>query len=217
MRLRTRIGAGFAAAMVIVLAIAAMSWVGATDLLATTHAADRANAVLRALDDVQADLTDIEDGSRGYLLTGIPEFLEPFERGRKLLLTDLDQLAVRLGTDDTAQAALGDLRAVAHRRLDNAAALVEGRRRGEFNASAGVVESRIGKQLMDQARATLVELRQRENQSLTTQSAQARRRARIALALIFASTCGMLLLVLGATLLLTRAITKPLGELARAA
>ena len=217
MKLRTRIGAGFAAALAIVLAIAAMSWVGAADLIATTHAADRANVTIRAIDEVRADLDEVETGARGYVITGADDFLDPFERGRAELAGDLAVLGAQLERDPEQTVAFARLQDLAQRKLAHSATTVELRRRMGAGGAALVVSSGAGKEIMDQARAVITELRAHEDRLLAARVAQARHRASIGLLLIAASAGGMLLLVLAATLLLTRSITRPLGELAVAA
>src|SRR4051794_9132311 len=42
----------------------------------------RAERILSRSNAAERDLVDVETGLRGYLLTGEPRFLEPYERGR---------------------------------------------------------------------------------------------------------------------------------------
>lgn len=217
MKLRNRIGAGFAAALAVVLAIAAMSWAGAADLVATTRASDRASAVVRAIDDVRADLEDIETGARGYIITGARDFLEPFDRGRADLDGDLAALRAQLAGDPAQATPFARLQELARRKLAHSESSVWLRQSSGFDSASLLVSSRAGKKIMDQARVALADLREHEDRLLAIRVAQARHRARIGLLLIGASASGMLLLVLVATLLLTRSITRPLGELAAAA
>ncbi|HEX6836074.1 MAG TPA: CHASE3 domain-containing protein, partial [Polyangia bacterium] len=217
MKLRNRIGAGFVAALVVVLAIAGMSWVGASELVATTHAADRTNAIVRAVDEVRSDLDEIESGARGYVITGAADFLEPFEQARADLAGDLTKLGAQLEADPAQAAAFARLQELARRKLAHSTTTVELRRRLGFPGAATLISSGAGKAIMDQVRATVAELRAHQDQLLAARVAQARQRARIGTLLIAASAGGMLLLVLIATLLLTRSITRPLGELAAAA
>ena len=217
MRLRNRIGAGFAVALAIVLAIAAMSWVGAVDLVATTHATDRNHAVVRALDHVLGDLDDIETGERGYLLTGARDFLEPYARGRRALPADLAALGSQVDGDPVQRAGAARLAELAQRKLAHSSQIVALTDQHNAAAASLLVASRAGKSLMDDAQRAAADLRAHTDAALGTTIAQARARARFGLWLIGASVGGMLLLVLAATLLLTRSITRPLAELAAAA
>src|SRR5947209_10933163 len=48
------------------------------------------------LSNVLKDLTDMETGQRGYLLTGKPEYLQPYDEGKGRIATDFARLRIRL-------------------------------------------------------------------------------------------------------------------------
>ncbi|BEL07308.1 hypothetical protein Q0Z83_054990 [Actinoplanes sichuanensis] len=85
------------------------------------HAIDRANRAEVANDQVLQRMTDAETGVRGFLLTGEPIFLEPYEKGWTAALVALDEMARTIGDDDAAQL-LGREREAVHAWLDEYAA-----------------------------------------------------------------------------------------------
>jgi diguanylate cyclase (GGDEF)-like protein len=86
----------------------------------TTEALDaerNAVAVRDSLDKILVDLTDAETGSRGYVLTGEPSFLEPYTHGAEALHGDLQTLTGLIGGDRAAEAEIAELRVLANQRL----------------------------------------------------------------------------------------------------
>ncbi len=65
------------------------------------------------IQSIMSDAKDVETGVRGYLITGDPQFLEPYERGRQALREQLDrfeQVAPGLGGDQVSAALLEKFR-----------------------------------------------------------------------------------------------------------
>jgi diguanylate cyclase (GGDEF)-like protein len=57
----------------------------------------------QTIDYVEDDIEDMESGERGYLLTGNPEYLEPFDHGSYMLeshLAELQKLVARAAPED---------------------------------------------------------------------------------------------------------------------
>jgi CHASE3 domain sensor protein/signal transduction histidine kinase len=144
---------------------------GATEWVFHTH------EVMLAIEGVTAGMRDGEIGQRGYLLTGKEEFLEPLLRAMPRIDGDLRELG-RLTKDSPAQ----------QQRLRTLAILVEHKRRfmdetielqrrGEGGASAQLVATGRGKELMDEIRRLANDMMQ-EERALLAQRAEERRAAR---------------------------------------
>src|SRR6478735_5908778 len=93
--------AGFAVVLALVAGMFAV-------LVAAVHAMDgdvatarRANQVLEASGQLERVVVDVETGLRGYLLTGDPKILQPFDEGRAALPGDEARVASQLS--DPAQ------------------------------------------------------------------------------------------------------------------
>jgi CHASE3 domain sensor protein len=89
--------------------------------------------VLASLEAAQGRAVDAETGVRGYVATGVPRFLDPYQRADRDVARELARLrrltadnAVQAPRLDTLEARLG--RAFAH--LDSAVALRRARRAG---------------------------------------------------------------------------------------
>jgi len=121
---------------------------------------------LRRLNRVYDDLLDAEAGQRGYLLTGSPEYLEPFNRGRNALAHDLEQLGASVANipDEVLQTRrLGVLSAAKMDEMAHTIDLVRSNRRADATA---LVDSGADKRSMDEARATIWAIRDMEYRRL---------------------------------------------------
>jgi diguanylate cyclase (GGDEF)-like protein len=140
----------------------------------TTEALDaerNAVAVRDSLDKILVDLTDAETGSRGYVLTGEPSFLEPYTHGAEALHGDLQTLTGLIGGDRAAEAEIAELRVLANQRLSLLQTIqLLAPVSGLTNHSQLVSEMSRGKVVMDEIRVLVANaeseaaslLRQRE-------------------------------------------------------
>lgn len=97
-------------------------------------------------------LKDIETGERGYVLIGSEDYLEPYTASLSAL--DGDLAAVDKGaTELSAQAPdLTDLQRAVRQKTAFAASVVSARRQNGFETARSMLESGVGKRLMDDAR-----------------------------------------------------------------
>lgn len=123
-------------------------------------------------------LQDAETGQRGYVITGDPRFLEPFEAARTRLDDRLSDLGRRFASEPA--------QAEDHRRLLQLSRVkqetmergIEARRRQGSAAAIAVVSSGAGKAAMDDIRIVIDRMTQREARALATLSASADARTR---------------------------------------
>lgn len=110
-------------------------------------AADRERVVeLRRL---LSAVMDMETGQRGYIITGEPDYLEPYEQGGR----NLEEIIAELEPWLNASPQLRDKWQETHRLIEKKTAnLAEGiriRRESGFNAAQAAVTDEVGKVLMD--------------------------------------------------------------------
>jgi PAS domain S-box-containing protein len=111
--------------------------------------------VINSLNHIQSELLDAETGQRGYILTGDPSYLEPYNRAAPNLLGDIRHLqeATKAGARDAV--ALATLRQVAEQKLAELRETIELKQKGETDAALDRVRVGAGKELMDRARALM--------------------------------------------------------------
>ncbi len=173
-------------------------------LLTTTIQAEReardqvrqTNAILRTLGrTLQAGL-DAETGQRGYVLTGDPQYLTPYTRGRAAWLDEIDQLEVQLMRNGSQrQVELAEqLRELATRKLDELAATVNMIREDRREEALQVIDSDVGKQLMDAIRIAIGQLQEEELAILEQAVVQAEQREAFSIPMV--AGIGVLLVLL---------------------
>lgn len=176
MHRRALIG-GFLCALAISLAIVILNWRHsvrmreAADWVAHTH-------------KVQAELTrllslmqDVEIGERGFVITGDPAFLAPFESATQLVENQQTVLG-HVIIDETQRSALESIRPLLAARVEHARAIVDLRKTSGFEASRAATSSGVGKVVMDRLRVSVAEMNSRQEELLRERSAAAESRAK---------------------------------------
>ncbi|XYD06722.1 CHASE3 domain-containing protein [Methylobacterium sp. NMS12] len=158
--------------------------------------------VLGTLKDLAIALRDAETGQRGYLLTGKPDYLAPYDAARDrvgLLQSEL----LKLTADNPAQQErLRGLAPVVQHKLEELAQTVELRRTVGFEAAVRIVNTDIGRAYMKEAEAVLVAMLAEEHGLLDARvAANDARAAWVRWMAVGGSALAVLILLLAARLL----------------
>ncbi len=161
-----RISLGY---VLVAVAVAAAGWAAYTQLAAAREAGDRARRaqmVLHRIDEVEIDLLNAETGQRGYLLTGEESYLAPYEQGRSAALATLDSLKQLTAGHPSQQERIALLEELAMAKLRELQQSIELQRSEGAPAALALVQTHVGKGLMDRVRALLGELAGEQRQLL---------------------------------------------------
>ena len=137
--------------------VAASAWLS---VRTAQHAEDAvAEREIRALTtNLLAATIDAETGQRGYLLTGEPRYLGPFERAQPRLRADLANLRDRVAKDPAQLAAVNELTTVLDAKMAELTETIEQAKAGRRDAAIQPVLSDRGRALMESARSQLARL-----------------------------------------------------------
>ena len=102
MTIGRKIAAGFGLALVILVAIGAVSYRSTARLIETSRSVTHTHQVLERLVALLSTLQDVETGERGYLIVGREEFLEPYRAGVASVDPTLAEIR-RLTSDNVRQ------------------------------------------------------------------------------------------------------------------
>jgi len=165
--------------------------------------------------EVMATLQDAVTGQRGYLLTGDPAYLAPYQAAQTQLPRELDKLAAQVAADGGVIEAQAQLRASVEAKLaelQQGVALVEA---GNIPAAIALVRGGHGKMLMDQVRDQIDGVEQRTSARQQQRSETLERAGQF---LLSGALVGLLLIALVSfgTLRAARSYTRDL-EAAQAA
>jgi methyl-accepting chemotaxis protein len=165
------ITAGFALPLVVMVLLGFALLQNTETLLDSNHWVRHTHQVKQRLQLVLNDLQDAETGQRGFVITGDPTFLEPYESGRKGVEAELDKLAQLISDNPVQQKRLEKLRALVHDKLSELAETIEMRRRFGFEPAQQIVAEGRGKQAMDMIRTIVAEAAQMERDLLQQRDA----------------------------------------------
>jgi PAS domain S-box-containing protein len=187
--------AGFALALALLVCVAWLVWQNTNHMQETAEMVAHTHEVQANLNRLLTLLDDIETGQRGFVITGDPKFLEPFESGLKAV-ADQQQHLGQLILDAALKTNLSTLGTLIAERIAVARRVVDLRRDSGFEAAQKEEASGIGKAIHDQIRARLAEMDAREQTLLDDRSATARREADTTLLLtIIGESLGVAVLI----------------------
>ena len=150
-----------------------------------------------AISRVQKDLTDMETGQRGYLLTGDDSYLQPYTVANANIPTDLAKLRIGLAQRPERERSFeSEIESLAKSKQAEMERSISLRRRGYRHRAFMLVNSNEGQEYMEKARGLLSSLSATENSNFERFERERNAGARQALTeTIAASSC--LLLVTG--------------------
>jgi signal transduction histidine kinase len=187
-----------------------------SDQRAAAEAAERAEIAVSTAADLQGLVIDLETGERGFLVTGDPSFLSPYERARReypKVSERLQQLVTTTASLTIASEIARGVEAYANDFLRPVVALA----RDDLEAARAVVARGEGKRRVDDLRALFGRLEAQETafaEDRRTQAAESADRAETITVVALGVSMG-LILVFG--LFLRSGVVAPVRRLAQTA
>jgi signal transduction histidine kinase/CheY-like chemotaxis protein/CHASE3 domain sensor protein len=171
-KIGTRIGASFALGLALLAVLGAVSYQTTINLIRNAEREKASYQVLGYLNDLEVELINAETGQRGFLIAGQPRYLEPYSQA----LADIDDkyLALRqLSADDPEmQRRLAALEPLIEERLDRLATGIDLRETEGFDAAQDFILTDTGRQVMEEIRQQMADLRLLVEESLEERSLQ---------------------------------------------
>lgn len=207
--IQRRLAVGFSVGPLILAIIAAIIYFDTQGMIAARGETRASYDVLLTLSEIQSDLTDLETGARGFVLTGDQAYLKPYESARVGLDRRLQELSAQVRSDPNQLRAAETLRALAGQKAAVMGEAVTLRRDSGFDAAVRYVNTGRGQALMDQARAAIGELRAVHTRILDQRTTEAQASEALTINTVVYGTllCFAVLVILGAYTV--RAIAAP--------
>jgi methyl-accepting chemotaxis protein len=203
---------GFGLSMVIVLVLGAVSYRASQSLLVTSQQVAHTYEVQRQIERVLSTLKDAETGQRGYVITGMGPFLEPHKAAVGEIAGDVEQLRSLTADNPAQQRRLDSMQPLIRAKLDELQHTIDLRTGEGFKAAAAQVASGRGKQIMDDIRVLMRQMESEEDSLLQHRSAEANATTADTKKTLLLGTLLALAVVVIASLVLTRAVSRPLRE-----
>ncbi|MBA3732687.1 MAG: CHASE3 domain-containing protein, partial [Gammaproteobacteria bacterium] len=205
----TKIAAGFGLTLMIFLIVGGFSYHTTIQLIEVSDARKHTSDVLTQLTGMLSLLTDVENGDRGYVITGEESYLQPYHAA----LARLDPLRNMTAGNPHQQQRLHVLEPLVKNRVAVASANVDARRTKGVQAASAIIKSGKGKAFMDKIRKVLGTMQSEEEAILQTRVDRAETEAQNAKAIIVLGTLAALVLAAITGLIITRNIAGPLRQL----
>ena len=195
---RASVLAGF---VLLILVLVVNSWYVKRQLdsqVADNELLSHARQVLLELTETGLLLDDAETGQRGFLYTGRPAYLDPYNLATKQIDRHLRTLAQLTADNPNQQKSLPQLTQLAHTKLEELRETISLYNEGKAHEAEDLVLSDRGKALMDEIRQAIANMEQEES------ALEARRAAAYSRGVWLTRTCLFLataLAVLGSALL----------------
>ena len=207
---RKKLIAGFGLAVLLMVALNTVSFRSILTLLDDQYWVKHTFRVLEEIDHISSALKDAETGQRGYLLTGKNEYLAPYltavEKGVKQI-RHVRELTIDIPEQ---QKRLEQLEPLVSEKFAELKETIDLRKTEGFDAALQVVLTDRGKQIMDDIRSLIQEIKDEEFRLMETRSTVAKSDAELAKGTIFFGTLLSMILLGGVALLIIRAIVQPL-------
>ncbi len=162
MTFKGKLVAGFGAALVILVCVGVLSYRRTLQEDEDGRWVAHTHLVLEKLDAVLTDLIDGETGQRGYIITGEESYLQPYRSALSYVRQDVKELRQLTVDNPNQQRSLDRLEPLIAARLAVLQDRIAIRQREGLAAGVEAVRGGPGKQIMDQIRALVTEMREEE-------------------------------------------------------
>ncbi|MBG6071470.1 MULTISPECIES: CHASE3 domain-containing protein [unclassified Polaromonas] len=154
-------------------------------------------AVISQLDEFMSSLKDAETGQRGYIITGLPEYLEPYNASVGVFAARLESLRLLTAGDARQQQRIVTLTQLLGQRMAIFQETIAVRQTQGLLAASQAVTALAGKTTMDQLRVLVGETKAEEAENLKSYATQSAADIRRTLqAMLLGGTLGALALLL---------------------
>ena len=192
------------------LAAAAVIAVGAMNFRMHQTRAEAADALTHALEVIEqsqaivSSLKDAETGQRGYLLTGIESYLDPYVSARNALPSQFNGARRLLERDPRQLDRLGTLQRLSSEKMVELEETIALRRAGRTDEALNLVRSDRGKGLMDRVRQAAAGIEREERLQATLQREEWGDAVAASVAVTWAGSLVLLVLIGAAGIMMSR-------------
>ncbi|EOR96059.1 Signal transduction histidine kinase [Arcticibacter svalbardensis MN12-7] len=152
-----RIGYGLSILLLLISSLA--SYLSINSLVKSTNMVNHTNTVILELENTLSLLKDAETGQRGYLLTGLNQFLDPYKNANSRISGHLQRLKSLISDNPAQVIKCIQLQETVNKRLKHLAQVIESKNQQKH---IDPKEMLIGRSLMLEARAVVLSMENTE-------------------------------------------------------
>ncbi len=218
LRVSTKLLLAFALMAVVSLAAGAIIYQQKSHIQSATHWSEHTYKVLADLDDLMSAMVDRETGIRGYIITGNTASLGPYEAGNRLFAEKMAHVRQLTSDNPAQQARLGELESLSRGWEEAVGAKVRQlMAKAETRDDAAKIErDGVGKRFVDSFRDKLGEIERIERSLLATRATEVSEALGMTTTAIIVNGALMVGLAALGALLMSLAVSRPLGAMTQA-
>lgn len=165
--------AAFALIVIVLIAALSAGLAGVRQVYSTNEAVSHTFEVKANLEQLLARLLNAETGGRGFIITGDVSYLDPYDRARALIESDIARLRALTADNQDQQSDLDRLSTAEDRKLTELGEAIQRRRETGFAAAQAIVATNVGKHTMDAMRVIVARMAAREDALLAARRVRA--------------------------------------------
>ncbi len=163
---------GLLSILTILVAITFLTHRNSKRVIASAEMVDRSQEIKYHIEQVLAEITGIETGVRGYVITGDKEYLEPNSDATADIYAHLSNLGLLVQDDSLLASRVEDLAELADQQIDDSRNIIFARTSNGSADAMEMVKTGDGKVLMDQIRSLTTSMLLSEDLKLKEEKAE---------------------------------------------
>ncbi|HVV83994.1 MAG TPA: CHASE3 domain-containing protein [Kofleriaceae bacterium] len=209
-----KIAAGFALSSIVLVVVAVVGYRTTAGLVENQGLVAHTHEVRAAIAELSANVIDVQNEQRGYVITGQESYLDPYRAALPRLEATYSRLRALTADNPEQQRRLDGVRRVIDARLAQLAETIELRKAG-LEAAVTRVTTGEGERTTDELRAALADMDSAEVGLLQRRTADAESSARAAKIMLAGGAAIGLVLVVLIGWLITRSLSSQIGTVVR--
>jgi CheY-like chemotaxis protein/CHASE3 domain sensor protein len=147
---------GFTVCSLILLAVASASFKNSEQFLDTNKWINHTYDVLYEFDQILINSVDAETGTRGFVITGVESYLEPYNSSKIGITTHIKNARKLTVDNPTQQKNIDDIEALLQKRVSYLESCIEARKNKSFEEAKTIIDTGEGKRLQDEVRQIVI-------------------------------------------------------------
>lgn len=165
--LKTNLRIGLGISLILLIISSTASYISIKNLIKSADLVVESNGIINDVDNIVSALKDAETGQRGFLLTGNPVFLEPYNNSERRTDSLFSRVIASTKDNTYEQQKLKELREVIEKRMGILVSTIQTKRNKGVVLETALLE---GKVYMDNARRIIREIKVEERSSLAAKT-----------------------------------------------
>lgn len=212
----TKIGAGYALALLALIVIGVTSYISVTRFLASADSVKQSYTIIGHIDRLHNALARVQSGQRGYVITADPTFLDPYNDGLAAIEEEMNGLRARIATP-AVEESFAKLVPLVAKRVQFAKEIVELVRNNDQPAAVKRVVAREGETVMGEIEQVTGRMRTISTDLLRARTDDENSNARGTILTITVGIAAAAVVLATVGFLIVRSISSPLRSITTAA